>query len=172
MPKAVGKYKVCSRCLKKKSVDEFHKNKSNFDKLQYWCKSCIKEMSKNPIKNQKDKKYKQEHYKKNKIKYKNGAAKRQKENPIKHSKHNRKSKLKAKYGLTIEDYDRMFEAQNGVCYICGQLNYDGRRLCVDHSHKTGKVRKLLCYRCNFLVGTVENIDCWNTIVEYLKEHNE
>lgn len=61
----------------------------------------------------------------------------------------------AKYGLTLEEYDRMLETQGGGCGICGGTNPDGRRLHVDHDHKTGKVRGLLCINCNYLIGRME-----------------
>lgn len=65
----------------------------------------------------------------------------------------------AKYGITADDYHRMFAEQNGCCAICGkpETMIDHRygklrRLAVDHDHKTGKVRGLLCYLHNQMVG--------------------
>ena len=55
--------------------------------------------------------------------------------------------LKKEYGITIDDYDRMFEAQHGCCLICTKEPSD-RRLDVDHDHDTGIVRGLLCSDCN------------------------
>lgn len=62
--------------------------------------------------------------------------------------------LKAKYGITLEDYERMLESQNGVCAICRTLGSQPRRqfLCVDHCHETKKVRGLLCSDCNSMLG--------------------
>ena len=76
-------------------------------------------------------------------------------NPIKTILINRKKHLKKKYSLTLEQYDQMFEQQNGVCAICGlpELN---RRLAVDHNHKTGKIRGLLCIQCNVKLCALEN----------------
>ena len=50
-------------------------------------------------------------------------------------------------GVSTEDYERMLAAQGGGCAICGALPKT-RRLHVDHDHKTGEIRGLLCYRCN------------------------
>ena len=79
--------------------------------------------------------------------------------------------LKKKYGITLEQYNNMSASQNEVCYLCGRTNGD-RSLAVDHNHKTGKVRKLLCAHCNYLVGTVENRQSEiDRIKEYLIENN-
>ena len=50
-------------------------------------------------------------------------------------------------GVTDDEYARLLEAQGGGCAICG-AKPKTRRLHVDHDHKTGKVRGLLCHRCN------------------------
>jgi hypothetical protein len=57
-----------------------------------------------------------------------------------------------RYGITVDDYDRMLVAQNGVCAICRQPCLTGKRLAVDHDHATGKVRGLLCSNCNQGLG--------------------
>ena len=54
------------------------------------------------------------------------------------------------YGLTTEDYHRMLMEQNDACAICKQNSCV--RLCVDHCHATGKVRGLLCHKCNSGLG--------------------
>ena len=57
--------------------------------------------------------------------------------------------LRNKYNITPAQYDAMFNAQNGRCAICDKTPQEnGKRLTIDHCHKTGKVRGLLCYRCN------------------------
>lgn len=50
------------------------------------------------------------------------------------------------------EYERMFVAQGNVCKICGNACTTNRRLAVDHDHETGKVRGLLCHRCNRGLG--------------------
>ena len=56
--------------------------------------------------------------------------------------------LQRKYGITLADYDRMLKTQAGGCAICGRKPSKTRRLDVDHSHKTGIVRGILCHKCN------------------------
>jgi hypothetical protein len=61
--------------------------------------------------------------------------------------------LKRKFGITIEDFDALLERQNGKCAIC-EVPHDLVKygLRVDHDHKTGKVRSLLCDTCNKGLG--------------------
>lgn len=59
--------------------------------------------------------------------------------------------LKTKYGITPNEYNSLLENQNHVCAIC-KTNGNGKRLAVDHDHKTGRVRGLLCNRCNISLG--------------------
>lgn len=69
------------------------------------------------------------------------------------------SRIQQLYGITSEDYDRLFEAQGGRCYICRRKPRE-LRLAVDHDHSTGAVRGLLCgnneYGCN--KGVVANLE--------------
>lgn len=80
----------------------------------------------------------------------------------------RKANLK-KYGLTIDDFDRMLQEQNGKCAVCFGLP-SGRhnQFHVDHDHKTGKVRGLLCHFCNAALGMVrDNSDTLAALIKYL-----
>jgi hypothetical protein len=83
----------------------------------------------------------------------------------------RKYSLKKNYGITLEEYFRLNAAQDGKCKICGKRNVCGRDLAVDHNHKTGKVRSLLCNRCNVgLENFDESIALLQTAIAYLEEH--
>ena len=82
----------------------------------------------------------------------------------------RNTKLKTLFGITVEQYNEMFEQQNGVCAICKQSCITYRMLAVDHCHITGHVRGLLCSRCNIGLGQFcDNIDYLNSAIEYLKK---
>jgi ribosomal protein L37E len=72
----------------------------------------------------------------------------------------RRTKLKLKYGITPEDYERMFEEQGGVCAVCEKPS--AKRLCVDHDHATGIVRGLLCTPCNLSLGYLRD-DSYNAV---------
>ena len=63
--------------------------------------------------------------------------------------HNR---LQRVFGLTLTEYDERLYRQGGVCLICQTTCVTGKRLAVDHDHDTGRVRGLLCTRCNQGIG--------------------
>ena len=61
-----------------------------------------------------------------------------------------------KYGITQEDFNTLFIKQKGCCAICGKHETDNKqRLAIDHCHNTGKIRGLLCIKCNIDLGTYE-----------------
>lgn len=73
------------------------------------------------------------------------------------------------YGITIEDYNRMFDHQKGRCAICKKHQSElNKRLHIDHNHDTGKVRGLLCSWCNAYVVTV--IEKSGHLIEPAKEY--
>lgn len=68
----------------------------------------------------------------------------------------RKYALKSTYGITEEQYLQLLAEQNGGCAICGKPP-GKRQLAVDHCHKTGVIRGLLCGRCNLGLGFIETM---------------
>ena len=81
---------------------------------------------------------------------------------------------KHRYGIHGGDVDLMLESQDHKCYICEtelerNTKDKSKRINVDHNHETGEVRKLLCMKCNTMIGVIEgkNIDV-DKISEYLK----
>lgn len=64
----------------------------------------------------------------------------------------RERHLKRKYGITLDDYRGMLDAQGGRCAICSAIEPLNKTLDVDHDHKTGIVRGLLCTSCNRMLG--------------------
>ena len=84
----------------------------------------------------------------------------------------RDTELKKMFGITLKDWERLYEAQGGVCAICKRAQADvGTRynnLAVDHCHTTGKVRGLLCVNCNRALGMFsDNVDMLKAAVDYL-----
>lgn len=81
--------------------------------------------------------------------------------------------VRRRYGLSLQDYNRMMEDQKGRCAICGELPTKGKgnTLHVDHNHKTGKIRQLLCHNCNLSIGYAkENTEILQSMIEYLNKH--
>jgi len=87
----------------------------------------------------------------------------------------RNAALKRKFGISQDEYDKMLEAQGGVCAICHQEERKARHgvimaLAVDHDHETGKVRGLLCNNCNLGIGKFnDNVVYLFSAIAYLKE---
>lgn len=90
----------------------------------------------------------------------------EKRNPAKvQSKNRRKGWRYANIQITEEQYFQMIKRQNGLCAIC---QIQPKKLCVDHNHKTGQVRELLCQQCNLAIGNVkEDFEILKRMVEYL-----
>ena len=79
------------------------------------------------------------------------------------------NQLKNTYKISIEEYEQKLKEQNYSCAICNRHRDEFKRnLSVDHDHKTGKVRSLLCIICNSNVAIVE--DKLEMIQKYLNKH--
>lgn len=134
--------KICTKCNCEKSIDDFYSYtlKSGKPMLHTWCKVCFKEYTK---------------------------SNKKPNNP----KANKKYKLKYRFGLTMAEFAKMLEAQNGVCAICKEPERVKKdSLSVDHDHKTGKVRGLLCGRCNRGIGMFqEDLEMMESARAYLQK---
>jgi hypothetical protein len=85
------------------------------------------------------------------------------------SRKKKNNALKFNFGITLDEYEAMAEAQGNSCAIC---RLPKTPLCVDHCHTTGKVRGLLCHECNKMLGFAgDNIEVLNTAIQYLKDSN-
>ena len=143
--------KICSCCKELKESNCFYKQNSAEDGLDPRCIPCSK-------------KSKKETYKKTKEKAQLRTDRWKNSNKQNVSKHNKRYDIKKRFGLTLEEYDlislRFWTEQNGCCAICGfeATSYgkatakDKNTLHLDHCHKTGKIRGLLCMKCNSALG--------------------
>ena len=95
-----------------------------------------------------------------------------KQNPEVHRERVRNSHFKnieRLYGITPEQYAILLEAQDGKCAICREVDPVRNRLSVDHDHKTGRVRGLLCMRCNGGIGMLgDSIERLENAIRYLQ----
>lgn len=128
--------KRCSRCGRTLPLTAFYKNRSRRDGVCTYCIECKGQ-------------YSRELYAKDPYKFdRQRTAYRASE----HGKtRKRRSLFMRKYNLTLEQHKQLYLDQNGCCALCGDsTSYD--KIDTDHSHQTGKVRGLLCHRCNTGIG--------------------
>lgn len=94
-----------------------------------------------------------------------------------HKEWKRKIRLRDYYGLTVEQFHAMEVAQGGVCAICGNPETASNKhgllpLSVDHNHKTGNIRGLLCLVCNRKLVSVEDGHFLHLALSYLKKYDQ
>ena len=161
---------IISKCSKHGSLTSNQCYKNGFSKIkkkQQWkCKKCNEETKK---------RYKEkdpEHYKKLQKKYYSNREKyRDSNEAISYFR----VRLKKKFNITLEEYEEMINKQKNKCKICKRNPIEiklksgkKRPLCVDHCHKTGKVRGLLCFKCNGMLGMAEDsLQTLRCAIEYL-----
>jgi len=121
--------KVCTCCLKEKSLDLFSWSDKKNGYRKSKCKDCISKQEKEQKPWKLRKRYKTQRAEK---KYK-----------TKYEYH-----INYTYNLSLEDYNNFLKNQNNKCKICNKED----NLVVDHCHKTGIVRGLLCQQCNKGLG--------------------
>jgi len=144
------KRKKCTKCGEIKPLSDFNKCWKAKDGHQWQCRVCANLYRKSIKGKIVQKKYAQ---------------------TLKGKKTGLNKKLKNKYGITLAEYDWMFEQQGGVCAICGRINLNGQRLGIDHNHNTGKVRGLLCISCNHKLSIVEDTEFVKKAKDYLKSNS-
>ena len=151
--------KKCTKCgeIKPATLEYFYRNKRIKGGLVARCKVCTNKDNIAYVKTEKGRKVVKKAY------TKFNQSEKGKLSAL-------KNHLEKRYGITLEQYDEMFENQNGVCMICGGTNADGCRLYVDHDHKTNEIRGLLCFGCNRLLGDAkDNIIILQSTINYLKK---
>lgn len=154
------KTRICKRCEIGRPIVDFHVAKGCHDDRRPVCKFCIR-------------KYQKKRYP---TVAKVRCAK-QREYNARNPLANRRGNLMKSYGITLEQYNIMFESQGGVCLICGCPEIIKRKgkiknLAVDHNHITGKVRGLLCQKCNQALGLLnENPVVIKSLLEYITNND-
>lgn len=163
--------KQCKKCGALKPLDEFYKCAGTRDGYRGDCKYCNLQA-------------KHARYVANPAPAKARARRWQQENSEKVNAYYRARRLDPevklreraghlmrKYGMTIEQYDAMLEAQGGGCFICSRPPREDISLHVDHDHSTGAIRGILCFRCNnALADFQEDPAVLTKAVAYLVSH--
>lgn len=163
--------RVCSQCKIEKPLDSFHKDKSNLSGYRCNCKDCCKiyytserslELCRKRNKTEKRKNYLKIYHKRPEIKI------------LERGNHLRRYWPGITGKQAYARYEEIFKSQNGKCLLCHINQKDINRVFdVDHCHKTGKVRGLLCNNCNKFVGFLEkNTELFVKIEKYIKLHKE
>lgn len=151
--------KVCSKCKGALPLTAFHKHRNCKGGIRSECKNCVRAYQRRPdILAARMARY-QANLEENRARArKNYRLKRETRIDVSRtwSARNkdkvRDAQLKRNYGITLDDYNSMLAGQRGVCAICHGLNQSGKPLHVDHCHKSGVVRGLLCNSCNRGIG--------------------
>lgn len=163
--------KRCPKCSKiyPATPEYFYRHARKKDGLNNWCKECNRKGCQKYMQTEKGKviRRKYQHSKKGKQTQKRYTT------SINGQQTRRNCALQSKYNFTLKEYNQLFQQQNGRCAICrkpetASNQYGIRVLAVDHNHKTGKVRALLCDRCNRMIGFAkENKDILQKAIKYL-----
>jgi hypothetical protein len=159
-----GNIKKCCRCKLIKPKEEFNPNRTVKNGLQGYCKSCCKIKSKSwYIKNEDRRKVV-------------GMAWRQTENGLKSGRERNWSGAGIKNAdgsaFRLHDYEVLLAQQNFKCAICDSDNPKRKHQSwlVDHDHKTGIARWVLCMHCNMMLGhTKDNPDLLEKAARMLRE---
>jgi hypothetical protein len=183
--------KKCSECGEIKLLSDFNKRKGSKDGFRSDCRSCRKKKNKEYYRKNskkisaKNKKYRlnnlEEVRLKEKIYYIKNITNRKK-SMKKYRDENKeifkRSSLKFRFNITLEQLDEMFVIQKNKCFLCNSEKNGNqkKKLAIDHCHKSGKIRGLLCDTCNRYVGLFESGKRkmnkenfkYNKTVEYLK----
>jgi hypothetical protein len=160
--------KHCGGCNLDKSLLEFHKNKLHKDGLSIQCKDCQKARAKEWYHSHKE--YMKE--------YRLRTTERRKEVRLRYSKANREKlreyernyDLLKNYGISRSRYLLMRKKQGDKCLICEVPQSEcEREFNVDHDHKTGNIRGLLCCNCNIGIGNLhDDAKLLTRAIEYLR----
>ena len=176
--------KTCTKCFIEKPPEGFYfqKNKGIGGCLSAYCKLCIcaarkifREANVELIRERKRRYHVLNREKRNGSKRERRQFLR-KTDPSKIIRMDKARWLKSKYGITLEHYEALRKKQKDACEICRKPFIAGGRKTnfgVDHSHKTGAVRGLLCYHCNAGLGMArESVKILNGMIAYLHRYNE
>lgn len=175
--------KTCISCGESKSFDQFGKHTTK-DGYRTQCKRCIAARNKawrdanRDVLLEKKKIYYQENKEAVAERNRQWAQTDQAKSYRKRYYQENKDRLTyagilKRYGITMEQYDEMYEAQGGKCSICREVCISGRKLAVDHCHITGENRSLLCLNCNQGLGKFkDNPELLRAALRYLRKHQK
>lgn len=146
--------RVCSKCKVEKPLSEYNPSKMHKQGRRPACKECMNAARRE--------KYKDPEFRERMLTKSKAWSK---ENPFAW----RQAYLMRTYNITIDEYQTLYDAQGGVCALCRLPEQIKTMLAVDHDHETGKVRGLLCFRCNTALGAFgDSVDGLKRAIAYLE----
>lgn len=155
--------KWCPRCGLVLEAGAFVRELRASSGLSSWCRECIKQYKRERRKRLTEEQRERERQQRRASyrKFRDGHVAQMRERYMRTldvmRPRIREKNLLSRYGMTVEQYERMYARQNGCCAICSDSFRAGvKRPHVDHDHERGVVRGLLCARCNSLVGFAQD----------------
>lgn len=162
--------KICTKCHAEKDLDSFPKQANGKHGRMSICKVCRLEASKqwlsqNPERRRASAKRCYQRHRERNIAKTNAFNER---NP----EYKQRQHLKRSFNLSLEEFNMMRAQQDYRCAICGLHEEEhGKNLCVDHDHKTGRIRALLCSHCNRMIGFArERVDVLSAAIDYVRKY--
>lgn len=163
--------KICKECGEYRDYSLYHRHPNGINGLASKCKACRCAYSR---------KYRRDNLKKAKENNKKWKINNPEKVALIRKRQKKKAKekthryhIKREYGMSSEQYEYMLLEQGGVCAAngCHEIMKHGR-LSVDHCHKTGRIRGLLCSQCNTTLGRVgDSIEKLKGLISYLERAN-
>lgn len=133
--------KKCSKCKKSKLLNEFYLNKNSKDGHHHYCKKCHNSHSKQRYDNDPEFREKRKKY---------GQLKR--------------------YNITTDKFLDILNEQKNKCAICDKPFKSKRVTFIDHDHNDGKVRGLLCPKCNTILGLCyDDVEILKSAILYIEK---
>lgn len=150
---------VCSLCKEHKPRSGFYPLAKRESGIDWYCKDCRKLVSRE---------HRANHAESARARYTEWYN-NNKQHKSKYSKNHNLSR----YGVTAEEYQRLLKRQKNKCALCKRAANEKKALGVDHCHKTGAIRGLLCDSCNLsLGGFKDNIETLKAAISYLRKHQK
>lgn len=166
--------RTCTKCKLPKEESDFYQNPKSL-RFDSWCRECKLTLNLNRDPKNQCKKAAERYWanpedsrKKDRERYWKNPEKQRERLRARSPETRKDGKLRSQYRLSISEFETMLSEQGGGCAICGDRS---RPFCVDHCHRLGMVRGVLCRRCNTGIGMLQDSA---TLVlkahEYLKKH--
>ncbi len=164
--------KKCTKCGELKSLEDYHNSVNTKDGRYAMCKPCVNAKNNEWRKANKGKvaECKRRYAMRNWEAIRKHQREYMEAHKVEAAEYRRRWNLAKRYGITLEQYADMWDRQGGLCGVC-RLNR--KKMVVDHDHDTGKVRGILCQRCNVSIGGLgDNVDGVMRAVRYLSGSNK